>query len=1114
MRILIIIMLLCTTLVPNYLYAISHENYSEESFLFVGEDYMQENYKVTLHLSGVSVSTLFNEIQKQTKLDFVYNTELLETITPISVTAEKESVFDVLNRLFNGTGFIFKKSGNIITVNKKEELQQDDKFLVTGEVKDDTGEPLVGVTIQQKDTRNITITDMDGRYSIQVSSKAEAFLTFSFVGMKTKTVPVKGRVLNVKLVQDAISIDDVVVVGAYGTAQKRLDQVGSAFQVNADQLKALPALRVDKMLDGLIPGVKIDPNTDSPDNTRARYNVRVRGDASLSASNEPLWVVDGTPIYTGEHTNLIPGMSTTISPLSFINPDDIESITVLKDATATSIYGANGANGVILITTKKGKEGDLRIHLTAQYGVAKIDKSTSPKVLNANQYLMLAKEAYQNAGNDLKYFPYTDNEMNKYSLTNTDWTDVFYDTANTFQTNLSLMGGARNTAYYLSASYLENTATVKGNKQQRFSIRSNLDFTFLRKFKVSVDLATSYNVNDLFNPGRDYYEYLPIFEPYNEDGTFRLYNKVISGKETDGSPKWSENRFLNSVAEREENIYNQKTLYTNANLMLRYDILSGLSYTGQFGVDYQSGKEEIYYARTNWSGMTSADGPIGYSTRNSLNMMNWTTVHRINYKQSFDKHDISGLLGIEAGSQDYVTLGVTGSGFINDHIQDVSYAKERKGTNTSKTKRKASMLGQLSYSYDHRYYVTLNGRRDGNSQFGSDVRWANFGSIGVSWNVQNESFYNIPWMNILKIKASYGANGNSRLGSQEALGLYSYGESYSYAGEIGGVMSGCPNSRLSWETTYMTNIGVRVRLFDRLDIEVEGYHNKTTNLLSNLDVSRTTGDTRVYRNVGTILNKGIEVTITSHNFRPKKDGDFSWLTDLNLAHNSNKLLELYNGIQKNMGEMVWREGYDIHTYNLVRWAGVDPRDGAPLWYDAKGNITRIYSTDNRVPYKSSTPVLAGGLTNTLTYKDFSVRFMFNYSIGGYGFTSFGRASNSDGLNIMTENQSIDQLNRWQKSGDLVLNPKPIWGVSTQSVMNSTRYLYNKTQVRLQNLVFSYRIPRTILHSTGLKDCSISLIGDNLWVWTPYSGKDHNSYKTCMSGYPMERYFSIALNVGL
>ena len=312
MRILVFIVLSCTTLISNCLYAFS---YNEPNAGFVVTEYTQVDYKVTLNLNGVSVSTLFDEIHRQTKLDFVYNTELLETVAPVSVTAEKESVFDVLNRLFNGTGFIFKKSGNIITVNKKEEPQQDDKYLVTGEVNDDTGEPLVGVTVQQKDTRNITVTDMDGRYSIQVSNKAEVFLTFSFVGMKTKTVSVKGRVLNVKLVQDAISIDDVVVVGAYGTAQKRLDQVGSAFQVNADQLKALPALRVDKMLDGLIPGVKIDPNTDSPDNTRARYNVRVRGDASLSASNEPLWVVDGTPIYTGEHTNLIPGMSTTISQI-------------------------------------------------------------------------------------------------------------------------------------------------------------------------------------------------------------------------------------------------------------------------------------------------------------------------------------------------------------------------------------------------------------------------------------------------------------------------------------------------------------------------------------------------------------------------------------------------------------------------------------------------------------------------------------------------------------------------------------------------------------------------------------------------------------------------------
>ena len=1107
----LVFLLWCATLIFTRLHASEDNSRVGDACRATVVEYIQNDYKVTLRLNSVSLSSLFDEIHRQTNLDFVYNTESLQIMPTISVTADNESVFSVLDRVFYNTDFVYKKSGNIIIINKKGE---ENKFMVTGKVVDDSGELLVGVTVQQKGSQNVTITGMDGRYSIQLSDPSPV-LVFSFVGMKTKTVSVAGRkVVNIRMEQDAIAIDDVVIVGAYGTAQKRLDQVGSAFQVNSDQLKALPTLRVDKMLDGLIPGVKIDPNTDSPDNTRPRYNVRVRGDASLSASNEPLWVVDGTPIYTGEHTNLVPGLSMTISPLSFINPDDIESITVLKDATATSIYGADGANGVILVTTKKGKEGDVRIHLTAQYGVAKIDKSTNPKVLNAKQYLELAKEAYQNAGNDLKYFPYTDNEMNRYSSTDTDWTDVFYDTGHTFQTNLSLSGGAKSTTYYLGASYFENAATVKGNKQQRFSVRSNLDFVFHKKLKVSANLSTSYNVNDLFNPGRDYYEYLPIFEPYNEDGTFRLYNKVISGKETNGSPKWSENRFLNSVAEREENVNTQKSLYTNANLMLRYEIVSGLSYTGQFGVDYQSAREETYSARTNWSGMTIADGPIGYATRNSLNMTNWTTIHRVNYNHSFGKHDVGGVLGFEAGSKDYVTIGVTGKGFINDYIQDVSYAEERKGSNSSRTTRKSSMLGQLSYSYDHRYYVTLNGRRDGNSQFGSDVRWANFGSVGVSWNIQNEKFFNIPWMNILKIKASYGANGNSRLGSQSALGLYSYGESYSYAGEIGGTMSGCPNSRLSWETTYMTNIGVRMRLFDRLDIEVEGYHNKTKNLLSNLDVSRTTGDTRVYRNVGEILNKGFEVTISSQNFKADRKGDFTWDTDLNLAHNTNKLLKLYNGIQKNMGETVWKEGYDIHTYNLVRWAGVDPRDGAPLWYDVNGNITRVYSTNNRVPYKNSTPLFNGGLTNTLSYKDFSLRFMFNYSVGGYGFTSFGRSSNSDGLNIMTENQSIDQLNRWQKPGDLALNPKPIWGVSTQSVMNSTRYLYNKTSVRLQNLVFTYKIPQVVLKSVGLHECSLSFIGDNLWVWTPYSGKDHNSYKTCMSGYPLERTFSISLNVGL
>lgn len=1014
------------------------------------------------------------------------------------------------------------KSENSVSTNHTADnssaiLQANDaKGKVSGVVTDEAGVPLPGVVVRLAGVNRNTVTDVDGKFTIDVTGVQSPSLTFSYLGMEPKTVSVKvGQPVSVMLSAHSKVIDEVVVVGAYGTAQKRSDLVGSAYQVNADQLKALPQQRLDLMLDGLIPGLKIDPFSDAPDSSRPRYSLRVRGDASLSASNEPLWVLDGTPLYTGDEHNATPGtMYASVSPLSFLNPEDIESITVLKDATATSIYGADGANGVILVTTKKGREGKMRINVNAQYGIANIDRSTLGKVLNAGQYMLLAKEAYANAGLDMRTFPFQDNDMNTYSTTSTDWSDVYYGTGSTLQTNVSINGGAQKSDYYVSGQYYRNFGTVKGNEQQRMSIRSNMNFQLHRKVKFTVNLSASYNDNDIFNMGRDYYEFLPIYTPYYNDGTFRLVNKAVKSINPDGTPVYELQKFMNSVAEREQNINNQKAWFVNTNFMVRYDIMDGLAYTGQFGYDFQSNLEQVYSSRNNWSGMGSLTDHVGYSLRGTLNLSNWTTVHRLNYNKTFGKHTIGALLGVEASARNYTTVQATGSGFFNDKIQDVSYANERKGSNSSRELRKSSFIGQASYSFDHRYYLTVNGRRDGNSQFGSDVRWANFGSVGVSWNIHNESFFKVPWVNVLKLKASYGANGNSRLGSREALGLYSYGESYGYNGEVGGAQSGSPNRTLSWETTYMTNLGLRLAVLDnRIDLEVEYYHNKTKNLLSNLPVSRTTGDTRVYRNVGELLNKGFEVTLTTKNIVAKKQGGFEWTTDLNMAHNSNKITKLYNGIQVNFGTTSYMEGYDTSTYFLVRWAGVDPYDGMPMWYDKNGNLTKTYSSDDRVPYKNGHSVVTGGLTNTFAYKGLSLRFLLNYQLGGYAFTSFGRAISSDGLNIMDENQSVDQLNRWQKPGDIALNPKPIWGVSTQSVMNSTRFLYNKTLVRLQNLVLSYRIPTALVHGWGLSDCTVSLIGDNLLAYSPYSGKDRNSYKTTMSGYPLERSFAIALNVG-
>ena len=253
--------------------------------------------------------------------------------------------------------------------------------------------------------------------------------------------------------------------------------------------------------------------------------------------------------------------------------------------------------------------------------------------------------------------------------------------------------------------------------------------------------------------------------------------------------------------------------------------------------------------------------------------------------------------------------------------------------------------------------------------------------------------------------------------------------------------------------------------------------------------------------------------LTTKNIVSAKDDGFNWTTELNLAHNTNILLELYNGIQKNFGTYSYIEGYDVSTMFLVRWAGVDPADGSPMWFDKDGNVTKQYSTDNRVPGDNSHSDVTGGMTNTLSYKGFSLRFLLNYQFGGYAFTSFGRSMFSDGLYSSSQNQAVEQLDRWQQAGDVALSPKPIWGVSTSSVMNSTRYLYNKTLIRLQNLVLSYRLPRDLIRPAGISTCTLSIIGNNLFAYSPYASSDHNSYKTCMSGYPAERSFSLAVNVG-
>lgn len=1056
------------------------------------------------------------ELGKETGQVLSYSRSVINGMAS-AFTSRTNNMEEWLDRSLRNSDYTYKKVGGkeyivVVKVSKVptpdvEEIKQ--LGIIKGRVTDNNNEPLIGVNVVQKGTVNGTVTDMDGNYSLKVPPKST--LVFSYMGFERQERMWDGTSqLNIMLREDAAMLEDVVIIGAYGTVQKRSDMVGSAFQVNSEKIRTLPTARVDNLLEGIVPGLQVMPNSDDASSTKQRLNLRVRGEGSMSASNEPLWIVDGTRIFSGDRTNMVSGMSLSISPLTYIDSNDIESITVLKDATETSIYGADGANGVILVTTKSGSFGKPQVRLSLRRGVSQINQNSKFKVLNGEDYLMLAKESYLNSGRDMRSFPFQDNDMNSYSNTNTDWSKVFYDTGHQTNVYMSVSGSGSGIEYRLSGGYYNNQSTVIGNIQERYSIRGNLDIDMSSRVKFQLLYAASYNINDVFVPSNDYYQFLPIYNPLNPDGTYRLYNKSVSGIDSSGEPVWQTSRFLNSVAEREENDNTQKAAVTNVNAILDYKIIEGLSATTQFGIDYQSLDEDRYSAGTNWSGMSTTTGSVGYSYRNNANFLTWTAIQRLNYNRSFGRHSIGGLLGFEASSQDTRTLGAIGSGFINDKIKEVSYAVDRNGSSSRSISKSLSYFAQGIYSFDRRYYVTINGRRDGNSGFGSDSQWGNFASVGASWNIHNESFFQSEVIDILKLKMSYGSNGNSRIGSQEALGLYSYGESYNYMGELGGAMSGSPNKKLSWETAYMTNIGVRIRMFNRVDVELEAYNKRTVNLLSNIDVSRTTGDTRSYRNSGEIINQGIELTVDADLIRRK---DFNWSAELNVSHNRNRLVELYNGIEKVMGNYIWREGHDLKTFYIIRWAGVDPRDGAPLWYDSEGNLTRNYNDQHRVPWKSASPVLTGGLTSRVSYKGFSLNGIFSFVMGGYAFSTFGRNVMSDGLNIMSQNQSVNQLDRWQKPGDIALSPKPIWGTSTKSVMSSTRHIYKTTHVKFNNIALSYMLPTRLVNQIGVRTCFIDLIADNLFVWTPYDKKDRNSYKQSMRGYPLETSLSLGVNLG-
>lgn len=1087
-------------------------------FLQVSASYSQS---VTLKVKNAQLKDVLAAIKQQTGYAVFYNAELLTSAKPVTLDVQNASLPEALKAAFNGQPLNYVIENKTVFISRSTialaetpngyvpfRLELDPiKIQVAGA----DGQPLSGATVTLKKNNRSWVTDAQG--VINMEAEKGDVVVISYVGHATQELKIGDtkKTLIVKLAPKENTNEEVVVM-AYGQKKKKTEMVGSAYQINSDKIATMPPGRIDAILEGQMPGVRVTLNSDDASSTKQRMNIRIRGTGSFSASNEPLWIIDGTPVFTGDRTNLIPGIQTAVTPLSYINPADIESITVLKDAAAAAIYGANASNGVILVTTKSGGIGKPRVSLSLQNGFSTINKSTKFKTLNASEYMQLAKESYVNSGKDLSTFPYNDNDLNTYSNTDTDWLDQFYGTGVVNDVNLALRGGTRKFVYSVSGGYFKNQSTIKGNDQSRGSVSSNLKYKVDPKLELVLISRYSNNKNNTFNPGMDYLEFLPIVSPYNNDGTYRLYNKKISGVDANGNPVYTNARFFNSVAEREQNDDIQKSNVLNNNLSINYEILRGLKSTTQIGVDWQETKQNIYKARTNWEGMDASGNAVGYGTRAYNKTVTKTFIERLNYTKTWGAHTVTGLAGLELMTQKYNTRYLSVGGFKDDDHRNVDFAETVISRDSSMRETKsASYFAQLEYNYDKRYYMQVTGRRDGNSTFGTEARWGNFASAGVGWNLKREFLQDVKAIDYLRIDATYGNTGNSRISNQETYGIYSFSNSYNYDEKTGAVISSIPNRRLRWESANQTNLKLNLGLWDRLTFLIEAYRKKTVQAIVGAPVSRTTGETSAQSNTGELMNEGIETTIRWDVVKNDNTG-LLWSIELNAAHNRNKALKLYNENDRTFGNYIWSEGYDINTLYLIRWAGVDPRDGAPLWYDANGNLTRVYSIDNRVPWKSANPDLFGGFRTTFEYKGFMAAALFTYTIGGYQFSTFSRGINSDGLNIEDDNQSINQMDRWQQPGDVALNPKPIWGVSTRSTMNSTRFIYKTTNIRLGNLALGYDFPDKLVTKMGIRELKVNLIGNDLFYLTPYDKSNRNSFKQSRSGYPTETSFLLAINV--
>ncbi|MBK1441633.1 TonB-dependent receptor [Parapedobacter sp. ISTM3] len=943
---------------------------------------------------------------------------------------------------------------------------------IAGTVNSEGGQPLSGASIVVKGTNISTLTDEYGRYTIV--AELDQTLVISYVGFQTQEVPVaNNNFINVNLLNAASDLDEVIVVG-YGTQSKR-KLTDNVAKLTSSDISQIPSPGFQSLLSGKAAGVQVMQTNGK---VEAGISMRIRGVASIGAGSQPLYVLDGMPLINQNESN----NSAPQNPLLTLSPNEIASIDILKDASATAIYGSRGANGVVVITTKKGQSGRSSISANVSHGWS--GPANKREWLNAAEYKELLQESLINRYGTESGTQRFESFMDNYSAgtdwrngeVDTDWQDLAFQDGYLTDADLSMSGGNDKTTYFLSGAYNGTKGIIRGNELERLTSRINVSHNFSDKFTGGANLSFSKTSIDRIANDNAFVTPLqavalsPISPAYLPDG------------EPNGNTIYA-----NFLLQDRHAFYNTVIRRVTGKAFGEYRFLPYLKFNTDFGYDLYYQTEDSYTGRlapfqsTNGEGYASSVGTESYITSNYFT-----------YSQNFANiHDLEAVVGMEFNDTRRRFQSVTGIEFPTDDFQTIGSAAEITAGNGNVSQYNfLSYFVRATYSLKDRYLLKASVRRDGSSRFGESVRYGTFAAASAGWILSEEDFLSeSEVVSFLKLRGSWGQSGNAEIGDFASLGLYG-GISYNQRPGISPTQPA--NSFLTWEKVNQYDIGVDFGfLNNRLSGELDYYVKQSKDLLFDVPLPGTSGFSTITRNIGLMENRGVEFVLNTENI--KKEG-FTWNTSINIARNNNEVKELPNGADVISGRNIVREGEAINSFYVLEYAGVSPDNGDALYYlnskNEDGTLSKETTNDpnraNRIVAGSPIPVWIGGFTSALFFKGFDFSFTFQGEWGASIYNAGGLYQSANG--DYYDNQSRDQLRRWRQPGDITDVPQARFGLGNGTA-HSTRYLERTDFIRLRNVNLGYTIPQQALQQLGINNLRVYLAAFNLLTFTDYQGYD-------------------------